>query len=468
MKFTGEIRIPDLDHPGIPATFLIEGVQAEVILEGEESLGRWSLFDVHARRLISAAFQVELDGEEVTFVADEPIEFAYRGVERMAEVWAKFKSMNIARRTFAVARSRKGTVPSRVPELRTAMEENLSSQTGTPRLKGAHTKTGPPPEVATESARSGPVPASPEVESVAGSEDEARIPPISETTETAEAPGGTSAETESLAAEREQIEQERARLEEQRRLLDELQREAEQREADRVEAFRLEMQRLEEERLEYERLEEERQASMREAMEKLEAERGAIEQKSAEQEKREKEDFARAAALREKMAELESERIKREKEEAERAAAAHRELEVLEEQKRRIESLDDSEVTDVEQVEETEEVPESQPASEPTDEPVEEPVPASSADGTVVDLAELEDEPPEGGAETSPEPVKDSEPEPAMAGTSRQGGLMGAVRAAFGRGAREHTHDFVEAPGGLGIARSICRDCGYVSISTED
>jgi hypothetical protein len=39
VKFTGEIRIPDVDHPGVPATSLIEGDQAEVLLEGE-SLGR--------------------------------------------------------------------------------------------------------------------------------------------------------------------------------------------------------------------------------------------------------------------------------------------------------------------------------------------------------------------------------------------------------------------------------------------
>ena len=58
MKFTGQIRIPDVDHPGIPATFLIEDNQAEIIMEGE-SLGRWALFDVHARRLVSAR---SLDG----------------------------------------------------------------------------------------------------------------------------------------------------------------------------------------------------------------------------------------------------------------------------------------------------------------------------------------------------------------------------------------------------------------------
>ena len=133
MKFSGELKFPEIDHPGVPITFLIEGSQAELVLDGE-SLGRWSLYDVHARRLVASAFQIDLDGTEVTFVADDPVDFAYRGVEHMAEVWAKLKSMNLARRTVAVARSRRGTEPSRVEDLRQAMEENLA--------EAAHTRSG--------------------------------------------------------------------------------------------------------------------------------------------------------------------------------------------------------------------------------------------------------------------------------------------------------------------------------------
>ncbi|HJS71328.1 MAG TPA: hypothetical protein VJ858_01250, partial [Acidimicrobiia bacterium] len=67
MKFTGELKFPDIDHPGVPVTFLIEETQAELVVEGE-SLGRWSLYDVHARRLVASAFQIDLEGTEVTFV----------------------------------------------------------------------------------------------------------------------------------------------------------------------------------------------------------------------------------------------------------------------------------------------------------------------------------------------------------------------------------------------------------------
>ncbi|MCH8971902.1 MAG: hypothetical protein IH918_07465, partial [Acidobacteria bacterium] len=73
---------------------------------------------------------MELAGEEITFIADDPIDFAYRGVEHMAEVWARFKSMNVARRLVAVRRSRKRTIPSKISEIREAMVENLQAERG--------------------------------------------------------------------------------------------------------------------------------------------------------------------------------------------------------------------------------------------------------------------------------------------------------------------------------------------------
>ena len=546
MKFTGQVRIPDLDHPGVPATFSIEGVQAEVILEGKESLGRWSLFDVHARRLISAAFQIEADGDEITFIADEPIDFAYRGVEEMAEVWARFKSMNVVRRKLAVSRSRKGTLPSRIGELRAAMEENLGVRADRGPLAGTGTASPAAdtssahiraPEAATAPAEA------PSKRGVRTPEEEPAIPLVSaaapsEAPVDAQSPekGLSPEETKEgarLAAERKAIEEERAqlhqerlklqeerreleKLEAERQRLEELHKEAEQREANRVEAFRLEIQRLEQEREELERLEQERQASLREAMEQLEAERGEMQKKTEEQSRRETEDAEKAAELRAKMAELEEERVKREQEEAERVAAAKREMQALEEQQRRLETLeesrdaelaeqeeapvaaaaaspantaeevrepeiaDDAEVADeAERVDEPGEVPVTEAVEQPEPEPEPEDEPAAA---TFVDLAELEEEPPGDEPPTGPKHVRrepepepepelepEPEPEPAMAGAPKQGGgLMGAVRAAFGRGGREHVHDFVEAPGGIGIARSICRECGYVSISTED
>ena len=68
----------------------------------------------------------------------------------------------------------------------------------------------------------------------------------------------------------------------------------------------------------------------------------------------------------------------------------------------------------------------------------------------------------------APEPQTDPG-EPAMAATAAKSGLMGAVKSAFSRnGGRNHVHDFTEAPGGIGMVRYICRDCGFVSISSTD
>ena len=58
------------------------------------------------------------------------------------------------------------------------------------------------------------------------------------------------------------------------------------------------------------------------------------------------------------------------------------------------------------------------------------------------------------------------EPEPVLTGAGKdRSGLMGAVRAAFKSGPKDHDHQFIEAPGGIGITRYVCEECGYVSIS---
>jgi hypothetical protein len=62
----------------------------------------------------------------------------------------------------------------------------------------------------------------------------------------------------------------------------------------------------------------------------------------------------------------------------------------------------------------------------------------------------------------------DEESQPELATASARGGIMGAVRSAFVRNRVEHTHEFVEAPGGLGIKRHICAQCGHISIGISE
>jgi hypothetical protein len=546
VKFTGKIRVPEIDHPGVPATFLIDDVQAEVVLEGE-SLGRWSLYDVHARRLVSSAFQVELAEEEITFLADDPIDFAYRGVEHMAEVWARFKSMNVARRPIAVRRSRRGTTTSKISELRDAMVENLQSE-----RSGFLTEREPvhQDDITAESVAQ-------EIESLSDNArtiepvepaTETRIPVIGETTGDegdrlgahrveAERTEQQRVESERLEAEKRAIEEERARLDAEKKGLEAERLKAEQMEADRVEAFRLEMQRLEAERDEQKRLEAERSEAARVEMERLQAERAEMERLEAERIERERLESERLEAAKAEAHQLKKQRADLERLETKHAKSARKELASIEKKRKEIERVDakraeqeshdaerreaiqvemqrlesqraedlrlEAERADdlrleakklkqervaakkaaAEQAEEERATQERLEAEKAQDEEAVEETPpelvkeilSTSGDSDdsevskqlVVDLGEFEE--PAAESEPDSDSDTDSQPEPALAGAPREkSGIMGAVKSAFSRSGRNHVHDLVEAPGGIGIGRSICEECGYVSITSTD
>lgn len=432
MRFTGQVRIPEVDHPGIPATILIEENQIEVLLEGE-SLGRWSLYDVHARRLVSAAFQLELDGEELTFVADEPIDFAYRGVDHMAEAWARLKAMRSIPRSMAVKKSRVGTKPSRIDELRSVMEANLLAEAQARRQRTT---------MATPSAF-----------------EPSREPATFEPPASPAAPVAP----DILAEERARLEDERRRLEQERERLEQLRREAEERDARRIEAFRLEMARLEAERAEHERIELERSRRFQEELDRLRAERAQLQEMDQQIAARAGEDAAREEAISAELARLEEARQKMETAEAERVAAAQKEMEEVEARRLELERL---EAVRLEMEEKERELAEAAAAEAAAVAEAEaataaaaaaaattEPSPDDEPRGVLVDLNVLQD---------------GKEPAMAAAASREKAGLMGAVRSAFTRGSRNHEHELVPAPGGLGIARSICRECGYVSIAAID
>ena len=403
MKFSGELKFPEIDHPGVPVQIVIDDVQFEMLIEGE-SLGRWSLYDVHARRLVASAFQIDLDGTEVTFVADDPIDFAYRGVEHMAETWATLKSKRMANRTIAVRKSRRDAIPSRIDDMKAAMETNLDEQTTPRQIAGEHAM--PEPALLDRAAAAGDL--SQDVD--AGDwdvRDEAMAMPVVD--------GGTGAvtaeEITKLSEEARLLEEEKQRLAEERARFDEERRRAELQEANRIEAYRLEMHRLEAEREELRR---------------------------------------RATELAER---------------AEQELAAEPEPETMA-----------VEETDLEWLPDFEPEPEPEPVAadvEPEPEPVaaEEPEPEPSSAG-VLDLKELEETQTEAGDDQVEVPAAPpvssprKQPEPALAGVSKdRGGLMGAVKAAFRSGPKHHEHQFIEAPGGMGITRYVCEECGYVSIS---
>lgn len=413
MKFSGELKFPEIDHPGVPVNFIIEESQAELSVGGE-SLGRWSLYDVHARRLVASAFQIDLDGTEVTFVADDPIDFAYRGVEHMAETWAKIKSKGIATRSLAVRKSRKGTSPSRIEDMKSAMVSNLETVSEPRQIAGEVAM--PEETAATESTALAEDVAAPDTG------DEAAIAaPAVDSEALVKEREQLAREREKLAEERERLEEERQKLTDDRARFDEERRLAEQREADRIEAYRLEMKRLEAER-----------EALSQRAQEMSAE-DVIETPTAGA------DFVVGDEVEPAFTEPEP---------------------------------DEEEATSEEVSEPEEPQLEGEPVEEPQleEEPDEELEPDEEPESGLVDLNDLEEEPgPPPPAEpepVAPGPDGHKEPEPAMAGATRdRGGLMGAVRAAFRSGSRDHEHQFIEAPGGIGITRYVCEECGYVSIS---
>jgi hypothetical protein len=418
VKFNGELKFPEIDHPGVPVQFLIEGDQAELVVEGE-SLGKWSLYDIRARRLVASAFMIDLDGTEVTFVANDPVDFAYRGVEHMAETWASIKSKRIGRRTIAVRKSRKGVVAPRIEDLRVAMETNLEAQPARPIagepsmptrsqtwLQRQAQEPEPSPAPADSEAPARPADERPSVGRDWDRRDQAGAIPIvgSETSDEADPAGRSKPEPvpqpHPLTEEQLQLEEERRRIAEERARLEQERLAAEQREANLLEAYRLEMQRLE-------------------------AEREEVRLQAAEA--------------------------------AERAAAARAGNEP-------VESSFTASLPDPGPEPEPERVAEPESAPEPGFDPAaedQEPVPAR-----VLDLNDYEAD----GQAQPPAPAAATgspQPEPVLAGAPKDkgGGLMGAVKAAFRSGPKDHAHQFVEAPGGMGITRNVCEECGYVSIS---
>ena len=446
MKFSGELKFPEIDHPGVPVDFIIEESQAELFVGGE-SLGRWSLYDVHARRLVASAFQIDLDGNEVTFVADDPIDFAYRGVEHMAEAWAKIKSKGLATRSLAVRKSRKGTSPSRIEDMKSAMVSNLETVSGPRPIAGEVPNAETPAEEPSILA-----------EDVAGpgvSDEASTATPVAEPDVDAETLADERLENDQgqLAEERKRLEEQRRQLAEERARFEEERRVAEQREADRIEAYRLEMRRLEAER----------EALGRRARE---IDAGDVIEADAESPgipAGEKEEPAFTDLEREEVPETAAAGVVEDTSEGERVPAADDQPEI----EKSLQDEPDEEAVprgvapEDTRPEEASEAEEAQPEEAPEQE--------SEPEPGLVDLSGLEEPeppPPAAPAPLAPAARGGEDPEPAMAGATRdRSGLMGAVRAAFRSGSKDHEHQFIEAPGGIGITRYVCEECGYVSIS---
>jgi len=438
VKFTGQVRIPEVDHPGVPATIVVEGDQTEVFLEGE-TLGRWSLFDVHASRLVSSAFSLSLGAEEITFIADEPVDFAYKGVDHMAEAWARLKSMSLPRRMIAVGRSRRGTVSSRITELREAMLSNLES-VGRPaaRLVPIESVGQVTPEPASWTKR---IDAYSKVPEPLDDEEAGVKPRRSEDT--------VAPKVEVVSA-NDQI----AAVFEPEPIVD-----------DEAPAVTIDVEPIE-------------ARAPRSDTPRLRPGPGLI-PRPAGTSPDELEIFAPPA--RGPLADSPWDEPPMDAEPPHDDMPSDGSEEYYEDDAAPMEAPEPVAATggqpEAEPVEDLE--PEEPPAVAAV-EADEEPEPALARDEggrheVVVDLGHLESADEEHGVDDDVEPPEDQGSilkEPVLAGApvtpAERSGLLGAVRSAFARNRVAHEHEFVEAPGGIGIVRQICAECGYISIGVTD
>ena len=425
MNFTGQVRVPEIDHPGVPATILVEDDQIEVFLEGE-SLGRWSLFDVEASRLVSSAFSLSLAGEEITFLADEPVDFAYKAVDHMAEAWARYKSMALPRRVVAVGRSRRGTLPSRIGELRAAMLQNLEvAGRGVPRLVPVETLRQIAPEldeqIPAPSSTIAPTPPEP----LAPVEEEVAEPP-----RTAASLFRPSPVDEAVAAAA-------------------------------VESFSPPVR-----------------PRLRPGPGVVARRPPTTGEPTMPAEPSTSSPESPAPVLRSPWDEPVPP--------VEPISAFVPEPSVSESPVAETASVEPSEPApvpiptpgEIEEIEESVAEELTPTAASEMREMVKELLSTSSDEGgeegardLVVDLGAYEGRSPGSGHRDQPSPASPPK-DPVMASASvapaERSGLMGAVRSAFARNKVTHEHQFVEAPGGIGIVRQICAECGYISIGLSD
>jgi len=447
VKFTGQVRIPEVDHPGVPATIMVEGDQTEVFLEGE-SLGRWSLFDVHASRLVSSAFSLALADEEITFIADEPVDFAYKGVDHMAEVWARFKSMSLPRRMVAVGRSRRGTIASRISDLREAMLYNLES-VGRPAARLAPIESMVQPTAETPSwtkridAYSN-VPEPLEVEDeVAPGQVADLVHPVVEI---------VSADDRIAAVfEPAPIDFEPAPIEEGEPVEKTVA-------VDPIEG-----------------------ATPSSGIARLRPGPGLIPRRVDPAPSGGADQVAATAGARPPLADSPWDEPPPDAEPPEDDMPSDGSEEYYEETTPSEPIVEPAALVEptptVDSVEEAEtvEVPVFSADVESSGEPaVTPPRDEGGRHEVVVDLGHLEDDEEVSESPGPPEEPGDLEPDraPVLAGAAipaaERSGLLGAVRSAFARNRAPHVHEFVEAPGGIGIVRQICAECGYISIGVTD
>jgi hypothetical protein len=92
--FKGRLRLPSDPGEGIPIDLELEDVFLSLDSAGED-FGEWRLDTVEIKRLFSNQFSMLLDGEEMVFVADDALGFAYDGLSKVEDVQSRLSKRRV-------------------------------------------------------------------------------------------------------------------------------------------------------------------------------------------------------------------------------------------------------------------------------------------------------------------------------------------------------------------------------------
>ncbi len=94
MLFKGRLRLPSDPGEGIPIDLELEDVYLSLDSDGED-FGEWRLDTVEIKRLFSNQFSMLLDGEEMVFIADDALGFAYDGLSAIEDVQSRLSKRRV-------------------------------------------------------------------------------------------------------------------------------------------------------------------------------------------------------------------------------------------------------------------------------------------------------------------------------------------------------------------------------------
>ena len=159
MQFKGSVRAPGDKDPGVRVVLEIDEYHLE-IRRDSELIGRYYLADVEVARDIAERFILFLGEDEVEFLADDALQFAYGGVAAMQDAWlAAQKKKRRHRRAAEVAARRKDDEPRL--ELETVSRPVHVSDSDTLRSRRLRAGSKPPQTASPDRRTPGVKPANP-------------------------------------------------------------------------------------------------------------------------------------------------------------------------------------------------------------------------------------------------------------------------------------------------------------------